>query len=151
MPRSAPTLPPVVSFTPAIPFVLRLIYHSHSLLPLDAGGLRRLHAMLAAARRRNAALEVTGVLYFDGRHFTQLLEGPPDSVEAILRSLLGDRRHDNVAVTSRVMWPHRSFRSWSMALVAAEDRLRALGEDGALPEDPEAFASTMLAVLSDMT
>jgi hypothetical protein len=129
--------------------VFRLIYRSNSRLPLNDDGLQDLHAMIAKARRRNASLNVTGVLYFDGTHFTQLLEGPPDAVEAILRKIRTDQRHDNLAVTSRSMWPHRSFASWSMALVAAEDRLQALGEAGGMPEDPEGFASIMLAVLSD--
>jgi hypothetical protein len=130
------------------PFVFRLIYRSHSRFPFNNDGLRALHAMLAAARIRNAALDVTGVLYYDGSSFTQLLEGPPDAVETLLRSITADPRHTELEVTSRTMWPHRSFGEWSMALVAAEERQRALGEAGGLPEDPDGFASVMQAVLS---
>ena len=130
-------------------FVFRLIYTSTSLLPQTEDGLRTLHDLLNKARQRNAEHEVTGVLYYDGRKFTQLLEGPPDAVEAIFRPIAVDRRHERVAVKSRAMWPHRSFAGWNMALVAAQDRLDALGEEGDMADDVDRFVSVMRAVLAE--
>jgi len=130
-------------------FVFRLIYTSTSRLEQTDAGLRTLHELLTTARQRNAENDVTGVLYYDGRKFTQLLEGPPDAVEAIFKRIAADSRHERVAVKSRTMWPHRSFAGWKMALVAAKDRLEALGEEGDITDDVDRFVSVMQAVLAE--
>ena len=55
-------------------------------------------AVCRVARRRNGELGACGVLLFDGHRFCQLLQGPADSVQALMRDIAEDPRHERVAV-----------------------------------------------------
>jgi len=95
----------------------RLVYDSVVLLPFGAEGEQGIEDILAAARSRNAALGVTGVLYFDGAYFLQVLEGPQASVAAVFASILADPRHTDLRVVERSPIVTRSFADWDMAWV----------------------------------
>ena len=94
----------------------RVVYVSHS-LPDDLDMSATLASILDAARRNNARVGVTGALLYSGRRFAQVLEGPPDAVEAIFETIQCDARHDNIAVLKVTSPPHRAFANWSMAFV----------------------------------
>ena len=70
-----------------------------------------------AAFRRNAALDVTGVLYFDRLRFFQVLEGPPESVDLLMRDILADPRHGDVRVLVDAPARRRRWRGWALRVL----------------------------------
>ncbi len=117
-----------------------LLYRSEASSPPDREGLE---ALLAQARARNRALGVTGMLLFDGRRYLQLLEGPPDSVEAVWQSIRQDPRHQAIEVLGQSILPARLCAGWDMQFFADgadfRDRLaRGFGRAGFDPEVAEA-------------
>ena len=79
-----------------------------------------LEHLLETAERRNAALNITGLLVFTGTHFMQLLEGPKDAVEAVFDMICQDRRHNAIARLIAEPVEERSCPNWSMALRVIE-------------------------------
>ncbi len=75
-----------------------------------------LEQIISTAQRRNAALEITGLLVYTGSHFMQLLEGPKDAVEAVFDMICQDPRHSAIARLIAEPAPARSCPEWSMAL-----------------------------------
>ena len=94
--------------------MIELIYTSRSTLARDVRD-REVEGIVAAARRRNLQLRVTGALLFDGARFAQLLEGEEAAVDELMASIARDPRHDQVHVASRRGVDTRSFATWSMA------------------------------------
>jgi len=91
--------------------MLSLIYVSRAAVALDQDGLAALASHAAA---KNAAHGVTGMLAYNGEHFMQLLEGPPDAVEAITARIGADSRHAGLVVIRRDERPVRECPDWSM-------------------------------------
>jgi hypothetical protein len=73
-----------------------------------------LFELLRQARKRNASMDVTGLLMYRSGNFIQALEGPKDAVKLIYRSILADRRHKDCTELERREVRHRSFPGWSM-------------------------------------
>lgn len=71
--------------------------------------------IVGVAQRRNCELGVTGALIFTGTHFAQLLEGPADAIDALMRSISCDPRHRSVTVVDTGEASRRLFPDWSMA------------------------------------
>ena len=96
--------------------VYTLIYCSRNRLQGSPAEVRReLQDILAAARRNNARLEVTGSLLYNAGSFAQILEGPPDSIQRIFETIQRDARHGEVTVIRSEYAPERQFPNWSMA------------------------------------
>lgn len=95
-----------------------LIYRSRLSAPLP---LEEFDRLLDAARQRNAALGVTGILLFDGVHFVQLLEGPEAAVTSLYDSIKRDDRHCNVVQLLRDNAPTRRFDGDEMAMLDLRD------------------------------
>lgn len=91
-----------------------LIYRSRA---IDSMSSEDLLGLLASARQRNAAMQVTGVLLFDGVHFVQLLEGADESVTQLFGVIRRDSRHDNVVLLMRDQGPSRRFEGDTMAML----------------------------------
>jgi hypothetical protein len=97
-----------------------------------------LRALLAAARERNAAVAVTGMLLHDNGTFMQVLEGAPDVVETVFNRINRDPRHRHVVLLDRRNLDERDFPDWSMGFVdvyGTANRLpgfRTVGELAAL-------------------
>lgn len=91
-----------------------LIYRSRA---RDLPGLNALDGLLALARQRNTAMDVTGILLFDGVHFVQLLEGPDAAVDALFESIRQDSRHGNVVRLMRDQGAVRRFEGEAMGLI----------------------------------
>ncbi|OZI77039.1 diguanylate phosphodiesterase [Bordetella genomosp. 12] len=91
-----------------------LIYRSRAVESMSAQALQ---GLLAAARLRNAALGITGILLFDGTHFVQLLEGGVHAVTALFSTIKRDPRHDNVVLLMRDQGPARRFGGDPMAVL----------------------------------
>ena len=96
----------------------RLVYRSR-LIPAESPAAMRamIEAILAASRRNNARVGVTGALMFSAGGFAQVLEGPRAAVEHVFERIQQDPRHDDVAVLSFGPVGGRAFDQWSMAYV----------------------------------
>lgn len=88
-------------------------------------------ALLASARRNNAARGITGMLLYIEGSFFQVLEGGADAVDSIYEVIAGDPRHDRVTQIIREPIAQRSFAEWSMGFetVARADAQRLVGEN----------------------
>ena len=115
------------------PDLVRLVYVSRNLVPASESEAAVL-AILAASRRRNPAMGVTGALLFSGDCFAQSLEGPMAAVEALFEQIQMDERHDEVVLLEAGPVSQRDFGDWSMAF-AGHCTEAALGFDAlvALP------------------
>ena len=72
--------------------------------------------IVQASRVRNAALEITGFLAFDGVHFLQTLEGPVEPIGLLFQRILDDPRHIEVVPFDVKAIEHRRFSGWDMHL-----------------------------------
>lgn len=93
--------------------------------------------ILHKAVRKNRREDLTGALIFSGSIFIQILEGHPDSLDAIMDQLKKDKRHHAMTLLSREPITHRRFASWSMAYrsvtgLAAEELHAQFGWDNAI-------------------
>lgn len=78
--------------------------------------------ILASARRRNLAENITGMLLYYRGEFVQILEGEKTSVENIYQKFIGsDLRHTALNKVHQNTIQHRSFSEWSMGFVGAPE------------------------------
>lgn len=94
---------------------------------------------LASARRRNAAMGLTGVLLFSEGAFFQVLEGPADAVETIYQRIARDTRHRHLIVMHDAEVRSHAFPDWSMGGFRLD------------PNEPIAERITMIAAIEDVT
>lgn len=92
----------------------QLIYSSAAVYKLTEVELSRI---LLGARRRNAALGVTGMLLYNEGSFLQVLEGTAENVEALFERIGRDPRHGRLMVLLRRSVAARQFEAWSMGFV----------------------------------
>lgn len=105
----------------------RLIYTSRNLLPGDEDAQAAAVAgILAASKRSNARVGVTGALLFNAGFFAQVLEGSRLAVEATFERIQRDPRHSDVSVLQCEPVAARGFPNWSMAFVGRSPRGQAL-------------------------
>ena len=106
--------------------------------------------IVRVARSRNRALDITGVLVFDGWRFLQYVEGPQRSIAALTASLRTDPRHAGMIVLLDGPAPGpRRFNDWSMGYATSGDDellLRFGAERSAPPELMGAFSRLLLEV-----
>lgn len=88
-----------------------LVYTSVAAPDLDDGDM---DAILAVARRHNAATDVTGLLLLRSGMFVQFLEGAADDIDALLASIRQDIRHTDVKVIIEEPVDRRRFPDWRM-------------------------------------
>ncbi|MES0863681.1 BLUF domain-containing protein [Ruegeria sp. SCPT10] len=88
----------------------RLIYYSqrNPSMSLNLGEL------LEVCKRNNAAMNVTGMLHFNGNYFLQVLEGGRAEVSSIYHRISADPRHLNIILISCQDVRERIFPTWSM-------------------------------------
>jgi hypothetical protein len=78
--------------------------------------------ILASARRRNVAEEITGMLLYYRGEFVQILEGEKKSVENIYDKFISpDLRHTALNKVHQNTISHRSFSEWSMGFIGAQE------------------------------
>lgn len=88
--------------------------------------------ILATARRRNAAVSVTGAMLFNEDWFVQLLEGAEDAVRETFERIAADPRHDEVETLFEGSTEDRRFPEWSMAFVGDAEAIRKRFADSPL-------------------
>ncbi|ELY4082802.1 diguanylate phosphodiesterase [Cronobacter sakazakii] len=112
-----------------------LIYRSRLKGDIDQASLQ---AIVRQAQTRNAQMQVSGILVFDGHQFLQVLEGPLHAVEALFERISQDERHDFVVELMRDYAPRRHFGNVGMALfdlrnVKAHAVLKAVVKSSVVP------------------
>lgn len=94
----------------------QIIYSSESSTPMQQDELEEI---LDHARRRNAAVGITGALVYVDGVFLQILEGDKGDVQDLMTKIARDVRHETVVVFREAEVPVAVFRDWDMAFVSA--------------------------------
>ena len=115
----------------------RLVYVSRDRLEGGTGAVARsLHDIVDVARRRNAAVGLTGALLHSAGRFAQVLEGPRDAVLDAFERIRRDRRHDDVRRLRLARIDARDFPGWAMVRAESDTALpEPFAVDGALGPD----------------
>jgi Sensors of blue-light using FAD len=90
-----------------------VVYRSRAVQPLTSLDLRKL---TLAAQARNRAELVTGLMLYDDGSFYQWLEGPPEGLGRVFRSIENDPRHTDIKVLDDRSARARAFTECSMKL-----------------------------------
>ena len=90
-----------------------LSYVSEARIPANDRALAARHLM-HVAQKRNAELDISGVLFLRGDTFLQTIEGPDYAVQSLFRSIASDRKHKSVCVLVNEQIEQRRFSGWSM-------------------------------------
>ena len=80
-----------------------------------------IEGILEESRHNNAIDGITGVLWSDGTHFLQVLEGTHESVGATMGRILADHRHSGIVVLRDESVADRQFGGWSMVHRRADE------------------------------
>jgi len=98
--------------------LVRVLYVSVVAPGIAAADIRKL---VAAARRRNRQLDITGALAICEARFVQVIEGRQDAVQEMLTKIAGDPRHSDIKVISRTNEERRLCDGWDMAFFDEAD------------------------------
>lgn len=90
----------------------QILYFSFS---TDPGNEADLAHILQQSRHNNAIDGVTGLLWSDGAHFIQVIEGPDASVELTWARIQADARHHQITVLIDGPVSAPEFGTWTMA------------------------------------
>lgn len=104
--------------------MLRLVYLSTATRDFSQ---TEIDSLVTRAADKNAKLDITGVLAYNGRNFCQLLEGPPTVVRALFDSIAQDPRHAGVKLIGEKSVEARKFPEWSMHRVRDLDFTQVTG------------------------
>lgn len=74
-----------------------------------------LQDLLAQARKRNQELGITGLLLYADGNVMQVLEGPRQRIESVMRDIENDHRHHGILELINESIEERQFPDWSMA------------------------------------
>jgi hypothetical protein len=92
--------------------ICNFLYCSHATAQMNDSELQRI---LEKSKINNAAQGITGLLVYGGGMFLQWLEGPRDKVEALMRRLEHDPRHEAVVSLQRLDGlKERLYPTWAM-------------------------------------
>lgn len=100
--------------------------------------------ILSRSRDRNRAHNITGILYYDGQRFLQVIEGAENNIDDLYNLISHDDRHEDVELLHKGYIKSRAFESWDMAYEALEaasgetvdDRLNLLSFDNLVKSKP---------------
>ena len=100
------------------------LYLSVSSMPRDLAGAE-IKAIVSHARRRNAAVSLSGALIYTGARFVQYVEGPPDAVYDLKDRVGRDTRHHAIQTVMEEPVDRRLFDQWSLAFVGTSHSVNA--------------------------
>ncbi len=111
-----------------------------------------LPALVAQASDKNGKAGLTGLLLYRDDRFLQTLEGPEQTVRALMAAITADPRHDHIRVLAEEQIEQRRFPDWSMVCpqVADADAEARLGSADLLAharEGLQAFPSRTALLL----
>jgi hypothetical protein len=96
-----------------------IIYTSQSKIADDSID-KELGNIIATAKEFNSKKDITGVLFYENRHFLQVLEGPENEVTSLLETICKDARHKSITILVDIQIKRRTFPSWSMGKINLE-------------------------------
>lgn len=73
------------------------------------------------AMRKNRRLDVTGCLWFGPKRFVQVLEGAPETIDALYKSIAADHRHDNVTLLNVSPISDRDFARFALKHIQGDE------------------------------
>lgn len=123
----------------------RLVYESTA--TGSTGSLTNLSVILAESQRNNARDGLTGVLAAHADRYIQVIEGPREALDSLLRRLEDDPRHRDVRLLDRAPATHRMFEGWTMANARVTPDLERLLET--LMDRDQPSASWIIMALRD--
>ncbi|MER0238523.1 BLUF domain-containing protein [Fulvimarina sp. MAC8] len=77
--------------------------------------------LVADASRRNEKRGVRGVIAYDGRIITQILEGEGETVDELFKTIRKDKRHSGVVLITRVDLDKNQFDTFGMANISPSE------------------------------
>jgi hypothetical protein len=95
----------------AMKALMSLIYASRS---TECFHEHEIPDLLQQIRIANAKQEITGILLYISGSFLQVLEGQPETVDAVFSKILRDKRHTQMTLIARESIPERAFEGWTM-------------------------------------
>lgn len=102
-----------------------LVYVSRSMQHMS---LAELNKLLIQARVSNQATGISGVLFHHDGLFLQLIEGPPEAVNTLLKKITVDRRHEGLLILVDALRDHgRMFPDWKMGFYHLSSIERVVG------------------------
>lgn len=81
----------------------------------STGSLLNMVSILAESQRNNERDGLTGALVAHDERFIQVLEGPRQTLDGLLRRLTKDPRHKDITIIDRRPIDERLFTGWAMA------------------------------------
>lgn len=126
-------------------------YTSLAALDLDEEQLRAIHG---AARDLNGIDGISGLLLFNGTHFLQWIEGPPEAIDELVERLRHDPRHSGFEVRDERFTNERMFGDWTMKLVQVRSDFELAQADVApqLPDDfPDHLRERVMAMVGKIS
>ncbi|GGY72836.1 BLUF domain-containing protein [Pseudoduganella plicata] len=97
----------------------QLVYLSESTSKMSSDDLI---PILNQAKPNNAAIDVTGSLFYNGGWFLQVLEGSAATLTALYEKISKDPRHKNLRLLYNEPAEFRTFTRWSMNMTNLDDR-----------------------------
>ena len=103
--------------------------------------------ILSVSQSNNARDGLSGLLFFNGKRFLQVLEGPENAMAAVIDRIRADRRHRAIVILSDRMVADREFGTWAMAdgsgIQGAEQIMQSIEQmaSKSAPAIRETFAS----------
>lgn len=74
------------------------------------------------AQRNNASNNISGMLVYYDREIMQIIEGEQETIESLYEKIRNDPRHMLVEVLYAGRITQRSFKKWSMEVVALDEK-----------------------------
>ncbi|PZO82796.1 MAG: hypothetical protein DI626_09690 [Micavibrio aeruginosavorus] len=91
-----------------------MIAYTSDITDKDADVQRTLSEIVRVGKYENQRIAVTGVLFYVEGKFLQIIEGPRDSIKALMDKIAKDPRHKNMNILIDTKVDSRGFASWSM-------------------------------------
>lgn len=94
------------------PQFLQLAYISRATEPFEED---ELFELIDHSQKNNKARGLSGMLVYNAGYFLQLLEGPEETVEGLMKTIAADPRHVEIKRVYERRTTQRIFGSWYMA------------------------------------
>lgn len=94
--------------------LIRLTYYSE---PLESMSENDVDNLLKQSRQNNQDNEVTGILFFSGTVFLQVLEGTESVIIKLYTKIIDDPRHKNCHLLDISFGQRRFFTEWAMGYI----------------------------------
>ncbi len=91
-----------------------LIYRSKAKGPVNWESLKNI---MQQSQDKNSASDLTGMLFYSGQIFLQILEGDQAQINRVYSDICKDDRHENIELLVFCPINKRHFSNWNMRLI----------------------------------